>query len=458
MLTGSQYRQSLEDGREVYFDGELVDVTKHDIFRRNIEKVAEIYDKYYRPDSDAISEYLTPPRSVEEIRSHAKTQVDQLTSASYLSLMTLLTAADRIETIRPDGASMIRSYVKEIQRRDLRVVQCITDAKGHRAMRPSKQQDPDAYLRVVERRSDGVVARGAKMHITGAPIGHELMTIPTKAMKPGEEDYAIAFSIPVSSQGVKIVNVTSEPHEQRMQDMPYSEFRHDPVGFVIYDDVFVPNERIFLNGEVEAAAVFAHSLGLWVRINGLQNMADEADLFCGFAQLMAEANGINRIEHIKDKIADLAIHATLVRSTLEASISNCQVNEDGVLVPDELYANAGKFHAAAHRTQMIQHLQDIAGGSLVTAPSSQDLENPDVGDLIKKYMSTTSTVDGAYRLRLFHALKDFTSGAFAGNQTVTQLHAGGGLYAQRVVTRARYDIDSAKEKAIAVAGLNRFNQ
>ncbi|MDG2114000.1 MAG: 4-hydroxyphenylacetate 3-hydroxylase N-terminal domain-containing protein, partial [Actinomycetota bacterium] len=117
----------------------------------------------------------------------------------------------------------------------------------------------------------------------GAPVGHELMTIPTKAMKPGEEDYAIAFSIPVNSPGVKIINVTSEPDGADFEDMPVSEYRHDPVGFVVYDDVFVPNERVFLDGEVGAAASFAHALGLWVRMNGLKNMAAEADRFCGFA-------------------------------------------------------------------------------------------------------------------------------------------------------------------------------
>ena len=449
MLTGAQYRASLDDGREIYFDGARVNVNEHPVFGRAIDTVAATYDRYFDPAPGAVSAYLKTPSTVDEMRDHAAHKVDLLTSGSYTSLMTLLTSADRIEEIRPEGSASIRRYVEEMQTADLRLVECITDAKGDRGKRPGQQEDPDAYLRVVDRSADGVVVRGAKLHITGAPIGHELMTIPTKAMKPGEEDYAIAFSIPVNTPGVKVINVTSEPAEIR--DMPISEFRHDPVGFVIYDNVFVPNERIFLDGEVRAAAAFAHSLGLWVRMNGLKNMADEADRICGFAQLMAEANGLERVDHIKDKIAELVIHATLVRSTLEASIANSVITDDGVVVPDELYANAGKFQAAAHRTAMLQHLQDIAGGSLVTAPSSLDLESPDVGHFVRKYMSTKQSVDGAYRLKLFHAVKDLTAGAFAGNQAVAQLHAGGGLYAQRVVTRGRYDMERAKRIALESA-------
>ena len=453
MMTGDEYRQSLDDGRVVYFQGDRVDVTRHHVFSRAIELTANTYDRYYSAAEGAISSYLTPPSTVEEMRAHTSQHVDHVTISNYSSLMTLLTAADRIESIRPQGSAAIRKYVKDMQLQDRRLVECITDAKGHRGKPPGLQDDPDAYLHVIERRPDGVVVRGAKLHISCAAIGHELMTIPTKAMKPGEEDYAIAFSIPVNTPGIKIINVMWAENTKDFEDMPLSESRRDSMGFVIYDDVFVPNERIFLDGEVEAAAVLAHSLGLWTRISGLVSMAEEADLMCGFAQLIAEANGLQRIAHIKDKIADMVIHATLIRATLEASLAHGETTSDGVLVPDELYANAGKFQAAAYRTAMMQHLQDIAGGSLTTAPSSRDLRNEEVGGFLRKYMAAGDSVDGAYRLKLFHAVKDLTSGAFAGYQAVAQLHSGGGLFAQRVVTRGRYDMKAAKQKALEAAGL-----
>ncbi len=453
MLTGDEYRKSLDDGRAVYYDGDRVNVVEHPIFERAIASVAEIYDHYYKPEPGAISDFLETPSTVEEMQARAELKTDRLTTINYGSLMTLLTAADRIESIRPQSSQAMRAYVREMQVADLRLVQCISDAKGDRSKAPGKQEDPDAYLRVVDRRADGVVVNGAKLHISGAPIAHELLTIPTKAMKPGEEDYAVAFSIPMNTPGVIIVNVTSETPDMNFADMPLTEFKHPQIGFVIFDNVFVPNERLFLDGEVEASAAFAHSLGLWVRMDGLKSMADEADLMCGFAQLLANANGLERISHIKDKIADLVIHATLIRATLEASIANSTITEEGVVVPDEQYANAGKYQAAQFRTAMMQHLQDIAGGSLITAPSSRDLENAEVGHFVRKYMSTKQSVDGAYRTKLFHAVNDLTSGRYAGHDAVGNLHGGGGLFAQRTVTRIRYDMASSMQKALEAAGL-----
>jgi 4-hydroxybutyryl-CoA dehydratase/vinylacetyl-CoA-Delta-isomerase len=348
----------------------------------------------------------------------------------------------------------INAWVDDAQKRDIRVTQCITDAKGDRSRPPHQQDDPDAYTRVVERTKDGVVIRGAKLHITGASLGHELMTIPTKSMKGNEEDYAIACMVPVNAPGVKIVNTTYAPRHEDPRAFPISSKHHYPEGFVIFDDVFVPNERIFLDGETPYAAVFAHSLGLWERLGGLSGMADGADELVGFAQLIAEANGLASVSHIKEKISEMIIHATLVRAALEAAVTHCKSGPQGAVFPDELYTNAGKYHAAASYSMMVRHLHDIAGGSILTAPCVADLENPDTGNLIRKYMRTMDGVDGEYRTRLFHALRDLTADAYGGWRLVTNIQAGGGLYAQRIVTRRHYDLDHAKRMALQAAGLD----
>lgn len=455
MLTGSEYRKSLEDGRKIYADGELVDVTTHPQFQTPIDSVAETYDRYYDPAPEAINAYFDPPRDVEELRHHVGVKVDTLTSLTYASLMTMLTSADRLESIRPQASEAIRAYVKDFQKRDLRMAECITDAKGDRSKPPLQQEDPDAYLRVVEERADGVVIRGAKLHISGAAFAHELLVMPTKAMKAGEEAYSIACAVPVNAPGVKVINVSPRPHDEAdLIDAPVSAATHPDIGFVIFEDVFVPNERVFLNGETRAAAIFAHSLGLWVRINGLKNMADEADTLVGVAQLIAEANGLERTDNVRNKITDMIVHATLIRATLEASLAHATVSPDGIVVPDELYANAGKYQGAAHRAMMIQHIQDIAGGSLVTAPSTRDLGNAEVGELIRKYMGTKQSIDGEYRLKLFLAARDLTSSAFAGHRVVSIMQSGGGLFAQRIVTRRHYDMDSARQKALETLGLS----
>ncbi|MFP6708160.1 MAG: 4-hydroxyphenylacetate 3-hydroxylase N-terminal domain-containing protein [Alphaproteobacteria bacterium] len=450
MLTGEQYRASLDDGRATYFEGERIDdIPNHPILGVACNVAADCYDRFYAPEADARSPLMGTLKSAQELKDRIPLlhSADMLAHVTYSSIMTLITAAGRMPDM-PVYNARIMAYVEEMQAKDLRITQCITDAKGDRSLPPGKQPDPDSYCRVVERRADGVVIRGAKLHITGASLGHELLTIPTKSMKPGEEDYAIACCVPVNAPGVKIVNTSYAPRHADTRDFPVSATDHCPEGFVIFDDVFVPNERIFLDGEIQYAATFAHSLGLWERLGSLAFLADSADVLVGFAQLIAEANGLERVGHVKEKISDMIIHATLVRASLEAAIFNCNFGPDGAAFPDELYINAGKYHGAANYSQIVRHLHDISGGSIVTAPSIADLENNEVGALVRKYMAGGNGAPGEYRMKLFHAIRDITADAYGGWRFVTNLQAGGGLYAQRIVTRMHYDLDSAKNSAL----------
>ena len=457
MLTGTQYKKSLYDGRATYFEGNRIDdLPGHPLLGQSVDLVAAGYDRWYSPEPDARNALMSIPRSAEELRARIGLHhgADILALVTYQSIMTLTTAAARIGAKLPKYAERIHAYVDRAQRDDLRVTECITDAKGNRSLPPGKQDDPDAYTHVVERRNDGIVIRGAKLHITAASLGHDLMVIPTKAMKPGEESYAVACIVPVNAPGVKILNTTYAPRHEDVRSFPFSSKVHIPEGFVIFDDVFVPAERVFLDGETEHAAIFAHSLGLWERLGGLSDMAESSDQLVGFAQLVAEANGLARESHVREKISEMIIHATLVRSALEAALFNCEISQDGTAFPNELYTNAGKYHGAANYNLMVRHLHDIAGGSILTAPAISDLESEATGPLLRKYMSTMKDVDGEYRLRLFHAIRDLTADSLGGWRMVTNVQAGGGLYAQRIVTRRHYDLDGAKRKALAAAGIS----
>jgi len=459
MMTGEQYRASLRDGRETFFEGRLIeDVTTDPILKITVDSGAEGYDRFYDPTPGAVGAFMKVPSSAAELREQVELHetVDLLTHVTYASIMTLLTAADKIEATLPENAARIRAYVKDAQQRDIRMTQCITDSKGDRSRRPGNQDDPDQYVRIVERRDDGIVIRGAKLHISAASMGHELMTIPTKSMKPGEEDYSVACMVPVNAPGVKIINTTYAPRHEDTRDFPISSRHHTPEGFVIFDDVFVEKERVFLDGNPELAGIFAHSLGLWERLGGLSGMATRYDALVGFAQLVSEANGLERTGHIKEKISEMLINATLIRASLEAAIENCHITSDGAAFPDELYTNAGKYHGAATWSLMVRHLHDIGGGAILTAPGIADLENQQVGHLARKYMGTLQSVDGVYRTRLFHAIRDLTADAYGGWNAVTNIQAGGGLYAQRIVSRLHYDMDNAKRVALKTAHMDEY--
>jgi 4-hydroxybutyryl-CoA dehydratase/vinylacetyl-CoA-Delta-isomerase len=457
MMTGEQYRASIRDQRHTYIDGRRIeDLNEDPATRVAVQAVADGYDRFYEPGPEGRNSLLEPPRSAEQLRETVGLLrgADMLAHTTFTSMMTLLTVVPTVAQEHPELAERIYRLGEHVREGDLRVTECITDAKGHRALSPAKQEDPDAYVRVVERRDDGVVIRGAKLHITGASLAHELFVMPTKKMKPGEEDYAIACAIPADAPGVSTINTTFAPLGEDDRHFPISRHKQMPDCFVVFDDVFVPTERIILDGQVQFSALFAHSLGLWERLGGVAEMASDGDLLVGLAQLIAEANGLARVEHVREKISEMVIYATLVRSGLEAAIAGAHETDDGFVYPDELYTNAAKYHGAANFNTMVRHLHDIAGGAVLTAPSIADLEHPDMAPFVNKYMTGNPEVSGEERTRLFHAIRDMTADAFGGWHLVTNVQAGGGLYAQRIVTRKHYDMEGAKAMAREAAGLD----
>jgi 4-hydroxybutyryl-CoA dehydratase/vinylacetyl-CoA-Delta-isomerase len=182
-------------------------------------------------------------------------------------------------------------------------------------------------------------------------------------------------------------------------------------------------------------------------------MTRNAELLVGLAHLIADANGLLGVAHIKDKLAEMIIHATMLRAGLEAALHNATVTKQGFVHPDELFTNAAKYQGAANYSLMVRHLHDIAGGSLLTAPTIGDLENPRTGALVRKYMQGRPGVSAENRLRLFHAIRDHTADAYGGWHAATNVLSGGGLYAQRILVGNHFDMESARQQALATAGI-----
>jgi 4-hydroxybutyryl-CoA dehydratase/vinylacetyl-CoA-Delta-isomerase len=457
VLTGEQYVESLADSRRSYIDGrQIKDFASDPTTRIAVALVAKGYDAFHSDEPGARNPLLAPPRSREALREiiGLLRGVDMLAHTTFTSVMTLLTVLPQLDAKYPHFAERVRKHLDYVADNDLRVTEAITDAKGHREHKPGQQTDTEAYVRVVERRPDGVVIRGAKLHITGASLAHELFVMPTKKMSPGEEDYAIACAVPADAPGVTTINTTYAFRGEDDRHYPLSRRRQMPDCFVIFDDVFVPNERVFLDGQTEFSAIFAHSLGLWERLGGVAEMAHDADLMAGLATLVAEANGLGKVGHVKEKISEIVIYASLIRAGLEAAIANSHATTDGFVYPDELYTNAAKYHGAAEYSVMARHLVDIAGGAVLTAPTIADLELPELEDHVRRYMTGNPAVSGEERLRLMHAVRDFVADAFGGWHLVTNVHSGGGLYAQRIVTRKHYPMKDAVAMAREAVGLD----
>jgi 4-hydroxybutyryl-CoA dehydratase / vinylacetyl-CoA-Delta-isomerase len=457
MLNAAAYLASLHDGRAVYLDGRQVDdVTIEHVLQPSIRWLSQIYDKFYRPGDSASGPYFFIPRTVDDLRALAiqQREWDISTIITSEALLMILTAASRMRDDYPTYAERASQYFSETCRRDVRMAFAITDAKGDRSRAPQDQDDPDLYLRIVERQADGVVIRGAKLHVSNCAIVHEIIVMPTKRMRAGEEQWAFAGAVPVSSPGVRVVCVSHAPPRADPERFPLSSRYAISEAMVVFDDVFVPTERVFLAGEVEYSGTWAHALGMWERLGALAHAVETADVLVGLGQLIAEANGLDRVPHIRQKIGDMIMYATLLRAGLDAAISNAEYTSEGYATPSELYTNAAKFYAAAQFSLMVRNLHDISGGGVITAPSLLDLMSPDFGAYVEKYLTTgAGTTSGEDRIRLFHAIRDLTADAYGGWREITLLLGGGGLHAQRLVATKHYDMIAAKVLARSAAGL-----
>jgi 4-hydroxybutyryl-CoA dehydratase/vinylacetyl-CoA-Delta-isomerase len=455
-MTGDEYLESLRDGRKVVFRGELVDVTTHPRFA-SVHSIARGYDEALKHIGDEPANAKRAfPQSTEELRHEMDLMggLEDTVKVTRLALLGLHTAAGRMAAKYPQYGRRIEDFVAYCDENDLRVVPAITDAKGSRAVGPLNQEDADSYVRIVDQNDDGIFISGAKLHVTNAAVVHELLVMPTKQMKAGEEQWAVACAVAANSEGVLILNAVPGSETDDSAYYPHSSIAQFPYGFIVFDKVFVPWARVFLAGETKPTGAFAHSLGLWLRLDTSAVQSNESDMLVGLAQLLAEANGAEKIPHIRDKIAELILDATVVRAGFEAALATAKLTEDGFASPDELYTNMAKYFATVNMPKAYAIVQDIAGALIITAPMPEDLESPLTSDYIDKYLRASTKLSGLDRTRLFHAARDIAADAAASNRQVTYMHGGGGLYAQRLVARRHYNMDRAKRLALEAAGLD----
>jgi 4-hydroxybutyryl-CoA dehydratase/vinylacetyl-CoA-Delta-isomerase len=366
--------------------------------------------------------------------------------------MALMSVKDAVAEANPQYAENIERMYRYVRDNDLRAAEVITDPKGDRKRRAHEQDDPDLYVRIVKRTDEGIVVRGAKLHITAASLVHELVVMPTKGMRQDETDYAVSFSVPVNAPGVKIINRSFAPAELNSFDYPASAHHSMPEGFVVFDDVFVPWDRVFLAGEVRLASVLAQSLGLWERVGGVVASVESSKLFVGLAQLVTEMQGKERDPIAQSSIAELICYAEMLRMGLDYSCRHYQKTPGGMVHPNILGINSAKYYYAANYHNAVKYLQDLSGGLVITLPTETDLRNEESGRYIRKYLHTKPDVNIEDRMRVYNMIRDLTADAYGGWHLVVALQAGGGLNAQRVMMNRTYDIEGAKNAALIAAG------
>lgn len=360
-------------------------------------------------------------------------------------LQALLIVAQDIDAARGTGYhERVSAYVSRFQRDQVMTAAAVTDVKGDRSRRPSQQDDPDLYLRVVERRDDGIVVRGAKAHTSGSVGAEELIVIPTRALIDGEEDYAVSFAISVDTPGLRMVaRGLSGGHADDEVEVPISA--HDDLveTWTIFDDVFVPYERVFLLGESAYAGAIANTFANVNRQGYLGTEVGKLRLFVGAAQRIAELNGVAQVSHIRDKVAQLIrLERTIWALGIGASVESTSVN--GYQVPDPVQTNAGKLACMEGHFLATRLLLEVAGGTVVTAPFVEDLRSEELADDVEKYFRGAEPGSAWERLRLMKFIRDIAASEYSGYWNAEIIHGSGSPAAEVLQIYREHDLDTCK--------------
>ncbi|MEI8255116.1 MAG: 4-hydroxyphenylacetate 3-hydroxylase N-terminal domain-containing protein [Deltaproteobacteria bacterium] len=348
--------------------------------------------------------------------------------------------------------SRFREYVKHAQREDLVLCGAMTDPKGDRRKGPSEQ--PDMYLRVVARTARSIVVRGAKVHQTGVVNSHEIVVMPGRSLGDGDADFAVSFAVPVDARGVTLV-YGKQPSDDRRAGCDVDQGNAMYGGqeaVVLFDDVEVPMERVFMLGETAWAAPLVEYFAGYHRQSYGGCKPGNGDVLIGAAALVSRYNGTERASHVRDKLVEMVhLNETMHAGGIAAS-SRCTRTPAGTYMVDPLLANVCKQNVTRFPYEMARIAEDLAGGLLVTLPSHEDFEHPEVGPLLRRYLSGArgSTED---RVRVLRLIETMTLGATAVAFRTESMHGAGSPQAQRVRIEAQADLDEKASNAARIAGI-----
>jgi 4-hydroxybutyryl-CoA dehydratase / vinylacetyl-CoA-Delta-isomerase len=461
---------------EIYLFGEKVDDYVNDpIIRPSLNSIAMTYELAQQPEYEDLmlaTSHLTGKKvnrfthvhqSTDDLVKKVKMQrlLGQKTGACFQrcvgmdainALWSVTFDCDKAKGT--DYHQKFRDYVLYLQENDLVADGAMTDHKGDRGKSPSQQDDPDMYLHVVEKRDDGIVVRGAKAHQTGACNSHEIIVMPTIAMREGDEDYAVAFSTPANAPGIFYIYGRQSSDTRKLEDNDLDVGNKQFGGqeaLMVFDDVFVPWDRVYMCGEIEFSGSLVERFAGFHRQSYGGCKVGVGDVLIGAAALAAEYNGAAKASHVKDKIIEMThLNETLFSCGLACSAEGHKLAAGNYEI-DMLLANVCKQNITRFPYEIARLAEDLAGGIMVTMPSEQDLCSDKIGAVVEKYMAGTGDVPVIDRMRVMRLIENLTLGTAAVGYRTESMHGAGSPQAQRIMIARQSNLEHKKQLAREIA-------
>ncbi|MFH1135993.1 MAG: 4-hydroxyphenylacetate 3-hydroxylase N-terminal domain-containing protein [Pseudomonadota bacterium] len=473
--TGREYLESLKEfSPEIYIRGRRVErVWDHPLLRQTLNHISAGYDLASHPetrDRFAVRSPLTG-EDIPRLQLHIQNSRDDLLikarltreisgqriCAGCMSNMLSVTWAlvhDVDQAHGSDYFPRFQDFVKELQQTGRIFAWGMMDPKGDRSLPPSRQ-DPPTDLRIVKKKPGGVVVRGAKVHTTYGPGAHFVVAVPCRALGPDDKDYAVAFAVPIDAPGLKMIARPSPgPVRETMLESPLSSRFMGVEAMTVFDDVFVPEERLFMCGEWEQAANLPFYFASLHRQSKCACSAGHADLMIGAAALAAEANGLGqKVGHIRDKCTEMMMAAeTSFGCALGAAVEG-RLHPSGVFLADPVIANSGLNYIRSRVGDHLAHLHDLAGGLVSTMPTEDDWQNPDLRKYLETHLRGGAGFSTEERLRVLNLVQDLAASRLTGTILGFSINAAGSPATNKVVVHGLYDLEKRKNIARKIAGL-----
>jgi len=482
MKKGQEFIESLRRLKhEVYVLGERVEnVTEHPILCPSLNALAKTYEMAHDPrytelfvrqglDGERVNCFTSLHHNTQDLLNKVKALriLGQETGTCFQrcvgwdALNALESTTFEMDQALSDSQGTqyhgrFLDYMRYVQQNDLVCNGAMTDVKGNRGLRPSQQADPDMLLHVVERRPDGIVVRGAKAHQTGAVFSHEIIVMPTLTMRAEDKDYAVAFAIPSDTEGVIHILGRQSCDTRKLEgsrlDVGNATFGgHEAL--VIFDDVFVPSERVFMDGEWPFSRVLVERFAGYHRQSYGGCKVGVGDVLIGAAATATDYAGVAKASHVRHKLGEMIhLNETLFACGLGCSVAGT-ATPSGTYLVDLLLANVCKQNVTRFPYEIARLAEDLAGGLMVTMPSEKDLNHPEIGPLVDKYLRGVAEIPTADRMRILRLIENLTLGTAAVSYRTESMHGAGSPEAQVIMIGRLSNLEAKKALAKRLAGI-----
>lgn len=410
--------------------------------------------------NEPVSRFTLPPSTIEDlvarvkvnrrVANHVGTCHQRCTGLDCLTALAIVTY-DIDQKYNTEYYPRYQEFLKHMQKNDLTGNAGVTDVKGDRSLAPHQQPDKDMFIHVVEKKADGIVVRGAKAHQTGSLSSHEIIVLPSRAMGKDDKDYALSFAVPADTKGLIHVVGRSTLDMRELDgcdigNVCYSKY----CPTLIFDDVFVPWERVFMCGETEFASDMVVKFSSLHRQSHGGCKSGKIDCMVGTALTLMDYNGTTKVGHLKQKVIDMIHRAETLYGCCLASSYEGKKQPSGTYFIDTVLANASKIHEGKEMSEATRLMIDACGGFVADLPSDRDFANGEVGDLLRKYLKGVDSVPVENRVKMYRLAEKL---ALESADTISDIHGGGSPEAHRVTIFRETNINDKKKAAKRLAGI-----